>query len=158
MKKSAIVAWCIGLTLMASAQAQVIVTEAWIRATVAQAKAGGASMRLTSAQDARLLEVRSRVAGSIQIHQMEMDGQMMKMHVVPSLELPAGKTIDLAPGGYHLMLLDLKQQLKQGDNVPMTLVVQNKNKEMLEINIEVPVKALGYVKQSDAMSHDGILK
>lgn len=158
MKKLAVTACFLGFTLMAPAQAQVTVTEAWIRATVGQAKTGGAFMRLTSDQDARLLEVRSSVAGSIQIHQMEMDGQMMKMHAVSSLELPAGKTIDLAAGGYHLMLLDLKQQLKQGDSVPMTLIVQNKNKKMLEIEIEVPVKALGYVKQPDAMRHDGTLK
>lgn len=126
------------------ALAQVTVKDAWIRATVPAAKAGGAFMQLQSAQNARLVSVRSPVAGVVEIHQMEMVGETMKMHAVPGLDLPAGKPVDLASGGYHVMLLDLKHQLKEGDVVPLTLVVENKNKKTDTVTIQVPVKPLNY--------------
>src|SRR4051812_27462309 len=78
------------------AQAQVTVTAPWVRATVPQAKATGAFLQVRSVQDARLLEVRSDVAATVQIHQMEMAGQVMTMHAVDGLDLPAGKQINLA--------------------------------------------------------------
>jgi len=126
------------------ALAQVTVKDAWIRATVPAAKAGGAFMQLQSAQDARLVEVRSPVAGTVEIHQMEMSGETMKMHAIAGLDLPAGKAVDLASGGYHVMLLDLKHQLKDGEMVPLTLLIQNKNKKAETLTINVPVKPLNY--------------
>lgn len=126
------------------ALAQVTVKDAWIRATVPAAKAGGAFMRLESAQDARLVEVRSPVAGTVEIHQMEMSGETMKMHAIAGLDLPAGKAVDLASGGYHVMLLDLKHQLKDGETVPLTLLIQHKNKKTETLTVDVPVKPLNY--------------
>ena len=113
---------------LALALAQVEVRDAWIRATVPSAKSSGLFMRITSAQDAQLVEVRSAVAGVAEIHQMKMEGQTMRMHAVPAIDLPAGQTVDLAAGGYHVMLMDLKRQLKQGETVPVTLVIRNKGK------------------------------
>ena len=144
MKKQ-FIAFLITLTLGAGALAQVTVSDAWIRATVPQAKATGAFMSLTSAQDARLVEVRSDAAGLAQIHQMDMDGQTMKMRAIAGLDLPAGKTVSLASGGYHLMLMDLKRQLKEGDTVALTLVLQKQDGKRETMALAVPVKALTYV-------------
>jgi copper(I)-binding protein len=124
--------------------AQVEVRDAWIRATVPAAKSTGVFMELKSKQDAQLVEVRSSVAGVAEIHQMQMDGQMMKMHAVPSLELPAGQSVNLASGGYHVMLMDLKRQLKEGETVPVTLIVRKKGKKNETIALDVPVKPLTY--------------
>ena len=123
---------------------QVEVKDAWIRATVPAAKSTGVFMELKSKQDAQLVEVRSSVAGVAEIHQMRMDGQMMKMHAVASLELPAGQGVNLASGGYHVMLMDLKRQLKEGETVPVTLVIRNKGKKNQTIALDVPVKPLTY--------------
>jgi copper(I)-binding protein len=133
----------LSMAAVAPALAQVVVKDAWIRATVPAAKVSGAFMQLKSAQDARLVEVRSSVAGSVEIHQMQMDGQMMKMHAVDGLDLPAGKAVELASGGYHVMLMDLKRQLKEGDSVPLTLVIRKGGKTE-NVTLSVPVKPLAY--------------
>ena len=75
---------------------------------------------------------------------MEMQGQMMKMRQVDGVELPAGVPVNLASGGYHVMLMDLKGQLKAGDTVALTLVVQGKDNKRETIALKVPVKPLGY--------------
>ena len=126
------------------ASAQVEVRDAWIRATVPSASSSGVFMKLKSKQGGQLVEVRSSVAGVAEIHHMQMDGQMMKMHAVPSLELPAGQTVDLASGGYHVMLMDLKRQLTEGETVPVTLVIRNKGKRTETIAVDVTVKPLTY--------------
>ncbi len=123
--------------------AQVEVKDAWVRATVPAAKASGLFLQLTSKQDAQLVEVRSSVAGMVEIHSMKMEGQMMKMQAVPSLDLPAGKPVNLASGGYHVMLMDLKQQLKEGQTVPVTLVIR-KNGKTETVALDVAVKPLSY--------------
>jgi copper(I)-binding protein len=144
MMKKTIFTVLMSMSFAHAALAQVSVKDAWIRATVPAAKATGAFMQLQSARDARLIEVRSSAAGIAEIHEMSMTGQMMKMHAIDGLDLPAGKPVDLASGGYHLMLQDLKRQLKDGDKVPLTLVVQYKDKKTETIAIEVPVKPLTY--------------
>src|ERR1700758_1501897 len=104
MKKT-LLALVLALGFAAAAQAQVVDVQApWIRATVLAGKASGAFMQLKARQDVRLVAVRSSVAGNVEIHQMAMDGQMMKMQAVSGIDLPAGKTVDLASGGYHIML------------------------------------------------------
>ena len=125
------------------AQAQVTVKDPWVRATVSQQMATGAFMQITSAQDARLVEVKSSVAGIIEIHEMAMDKDVMKMRALPNgLDLPAGKTVELKSGGYHVMLMDLKRQMKEGESVPMTLVVEGKDKKRTTIEVKAPVKPL----------------
>ncbi|OON63589.1 hypothetical protein B0920_09570 [Massilia sp. KIM] len=126
----------------ASAFAQVSVSEPWIRATVPVQKSTGAFMKLQSAKPARLVEVRTEAAGRAELHEMAMDGQVMRMRRVEGIELPAGKTVDLASGGYHVMLFDLKRQLKEGEKVDLTLVVQEADKKRQEVKLSVPVKPL----------------
>jgi copper(I)-binding protein len=73
---------------------------------------------------------------------MAMEGAM-KMRAMPALELPAGKAVELKPGGYHVMLMDLKQPLKNGESVPLTLVVEGKDGKRETLELKVPVKAAG---------------
>lgn len=126
----------------ATAFSQVTINQPWARATVAQQRASGAFMQLTAAQDSRLVEVRSPVAGAVELHEMAMDGNVMRMRQVKGLDLPAGKPVALSPGGYHVMLLDLKQQLKEGDSIPITLVIENKDKTRETIDVQATVRAL----------------
>ncbi len=127
----------------APALAQTTVTEPWIRGTVAQQKATGLFASITSAKGGRLVAASSPVAGLVEVHEMSMDGNVMKMRALPAgLELPAGKAVTLKPGGYHVMLMELKQQLKEGDTVPVTLVIEGSDKQRESIEIKAPVKAL----------------
>lgn len=124
--------------IASAAQAQTTVKDPWARATVAQQKASGAFMQLQSAKGGKLLSASSPVAGVVEIHEMAMEGNVMKMRAVPSLDLPAGKTVDLKPGGYHVMLMDLKKPLAAGDTVPLTLVVESAGqRETVEVKATV---------------------
>jgi hypothetical protein len=122
--------------------AQVTVKDPWVRATVTQQKATGAFMQITSTQDARLIEAKSPVAGVVEVHEMTMEKDVMKMRAVPGLDLPAGKAVELKPGGYHVMLMDLKQQMKEGETVPLTLVIEGKDKKRSTVEVKAPVKPL----------------
>jgi periplasmic copper chaperone A len=126
----------------AMASAQTTVTDAWIRGTVAQQKATGMFAQVTSASGGTLVAARSPVASVVEIHEMRMDGDVMRMRAVAGLDLPAGKAVALKPGGYHVMLIDLKQQLKPGVTVPVTLVIEGKDGKRETVELQVPVKDL----------------
>jgi copper(I)-binding protein len=130
------------LATFSSAWAQVDVREPWVRATVPAQKASGAFMRLTATQDTRLVEARSPVAGVVEIHEMALVDNVMRMRAVAAIELPAGRTVELKPGGYHVMLMDLKQQLKAGETVPLTLVVEGRDGKRQSIEVAAPVRPL----------------
>jgi copper(I)-binding protein len=134
----------LSLLLMAAlpALAQVTVGEPWVRATVAAQKATGAFMTLTSAQPVKLVGVSSPAAGAVEVHEMKMVDDMMKMRQMQTLDLPAGQPVKLAPGGYHLMLLELKQPLKDGDKVPLTLEFEDAKKVRSKVVVDAPVKPL----------------
>ena len=128
----------------APAIAQTTVKDAWVRGTVAQQKATGAFMQITSASGGKLVSVSSPSAGVVEIHEMKMDGSTMQMRALPAgLDLPAGKAVALTPGGYHVMLMDLKAPLKAGDTVALTLVVEAQDGRKETLAIKAPVKALG---------------
>ena len=123
--------------------AQTTVKDAWVRGTVAQQKATGLFAQITSAQGGKLVSASSPVAGLVEIHEMAMDGSVMKMRALPAgLDLPAGKTVDLKPGGYHVMLMDLKQQVKDGDTVPVTLVIEGRDGRKETLELKAPVRPL----------------
>ncbi|HRD97297.1 MAG TPA: copper chaperone PCu(A)C [Rubrivivax sp.] len=125
------------------AQAQTTVAEPWVRGTVAQQKATGMFANITSAKGGKLVSASSPVAGVVEIHEMAMEGNLMKMRALPAgLDLPAGKAVALKPGGYHVMLMDLKQQLKPGETVPVTLVFEAADKTRETVEVKAPVKAL----------------
>lgn len=126
-----------------AAQAQTTVTAPWVRGTVAQQKATGAFMQLTSAQGGRLVSASSPAAGVVEIHEMAMEGSVMRMRAVAGLDLPAGKPVELKPGGYHVMLMDLKAPLQDGETVPLTLVIEGKDGKKETLEVKAPVKPLG---------------
>jgi hypothetical protein len=133
----------LGVALAASASfAQTAVKDPWVRGTVAQQKATGMFAQITSTAGGKLVSASSPVAGVVEIHEMAMENNVMKMRAIPGLDLPAGKAVELKPGGYHVMLMDLKQQLKEGETVPVTLVVQGKDGKKESIEVKAPVKAL----------------
>ena len=127
--------------LAAPASAQVTVTDAWVRGTVPGQKGTGAFMQLTSAADMTLVGVASP-ANIVQTPEMSVDGGLMRWRAVPRLALPAGKAIDLKPGGYHVMLMDLVQPLRKGDLVPVTLTFADKAGNRITQEIKAPVRAL----------------
>ena len=140
------------------AHAQVTVKDPWVRATVSQQKATGAFMRLTPEKNARLVAASSPVAGVVEIHEMAMENDVMKMRQIPGLDLAAGRTTELKPGGYHVMLMDLKQQMKGGDVVPITLVFEDDAKKRFTQEIKAPVTALGggNAAMKPGMDHGGM--
>lgn len=142
--KQLIIASLIGLSAAAWAQSTTVkVEDAWVRGTVATQKATGAFMRLTPSANARLVSASSPVAGVVEIHEMAMENDIMKMRQVPGLDLAAGRAMELKPGGYHVMLMDLKQQVKGGESVPITLVFEDDAKQRFTQEITAPVTALG---------------
>ena len=130
---------------LAQVNAQLSVTEPWVRATVPAAKSAGAFMHLQSATNARLVSVSTPVAGRAEIHEMAMENNTMRMRAVDGIDLPAGKPVHLASGGYHLMFFELKRQLKEGEAVPVTLVVEDAAKKRTSVTVEAQVKPLTYV-------------
>ncbi|MDD0817069.1 copper chaperone PCu(A)C [Curvibacter sp. HBC28] len=137
---------CLGAALLAlsfTAGAQVVdVKSAWARASVPGQKATGAFMTLTAPAGATLVGVRSPAAGVAEVHEMKMDGDVMKMRAIPSLALPAGQAVELKPGGYHLMLLDLKAPLAKDSQVPITLVLRDAKGVESQLELKVPVQAV----------------
>lgn len=138
-----LIAATLAATLTSTAWAQVAAQDAWARATVAPQKASGAFMKLTAAQDARLVSVSSPDVPVVEIHEMTMQDHVMKMRQVPSLALPAGKTVELKPGGYHLMLLDLKKPLTAGDRLPLTLVIEGRDGRRERVDVTAEIRAPG---------------
>jgi copper(I)-binding protein len=131
------------LCLAASAaHAQVQVKDAWVRATVPQQTATGAFMQLSSPTDARLVSASSPVAGVVELHEMTLDKDVMKMRAVPGIDIPAGKGAELKPGGYHVMMMDLKKQMKKGDVVPITLVIEGKDGKRQTLQVKAQVRPL----------------
>ena len=109
-------------TISIASSAEILtVSNPWVRATVPAQQVTGAFMTLTAAADLRLVAVSSPQAGMVEIHQMAMENNVMQMRALPDgLALPKGKAIELKPGGYHLMVMDLKRPMLQGAWLPLT--------------------------------------
>lgn len=145
---AALAAGLLSAAVSLPALAQVSVTDPWVRATVPAQKSTGAFMQLQSPTAARLVEVRTSVAGRAELHEMAMDGQTMRMRQVDAIELPAGKPVNLASGGYHVMLFDLKRQMKEGESVALVLTVQDAAGKRQDVKVNVPVRPLTYSAHS----------
>lgn len=137
----------------AQVTAPVVVEGAWARASVQGQKATGAFMRLTAKDGARLVRAESPAAGVTEVHEMKMEGDIMKMRAVPALDLPAGKTVELKPGGYHVMLLDLKAPLAKGSTVPVTLVFQDAKGVETQLPLQLPVATQAPGAAAAGMGH-----
>lgn len=121
---------------------QVSIDDAWVRATVAQQRASGAFMKITATSAMKLVGVHSPVASIVEIHEMAMVGDLMKMRAVKAIDLPANKPVSLEPGGYHVMLIDLKNQIKEGESVPITLVFEGADGKQLTQEVSAKARPL----------------
>lgn len=130
------------LLLSTTAQAQVTVADPWVRATVPQQRATGMFAQVTSVQGGKLVAASSSVADVVEIHEMAMDNNVMRMRPITGLDLPAGRSVELKPGGFHVMLMGLKQQVKEGETVPVVLVFEGKDGKRENIEVKAPVRAL----------------
>ena len=143
-----------GLLTPFAALAQPIQAEQpWARATAPQQKVGGAYVTLTSPAGDRLLGASSPVAGRVEMHEMQVEGTVMRMReLADGLPLPAGQAVSLAPGGNHLMLVDLKQPLVAGQAIPVQL--RFRDAPPMEVLMQVaPVGAPGPAQHTAMPGH-----
>ena len=139
------------MVLTGGVQAQTVeVKNAWARATVQGQKATGAFMQITAPAAATLIGVSTPVAGVAEVHEMKMDGDVMRMRPLPKgLELPAGKAVQLKPGGYHLMLMDLKLPLQKDTTIPITLTLRDSKGVQSAQDLRVPVLSAAPAGQAE---------
>lgn len=125
------------------AYAQVVsVSDAWVRATVQGQKATGAFMKITSKDGAKLVGASSSAAGVTEIHEMKMEKDVMKMAAVGSLPIAPGGTVELKPGSYHVMLMDLKGPLADKSQVSITLMFEDSKGVKSKVDVTAPVKSV----------------
>ena len=126
MKSWLMAAACMfALTCIPAQAAQVTVEGAWVRSMVPGQTVGGAYFKIESAATAYLVGASSPVAKAVELHQMSLENNVMKMRPVARLELTAGKPVELKPGGYHLMMIDVKHPIVAGERVPLKLTIED---------------------------------
>ncbi len=127
----------LGASLAWAQSSGIEVQQPWARATPGGARTGAVYMTIVNhgATDDRLVAASTPVAGAAQIHEMSMDNGVMKMRPIPALDVKPGATVALAPGGYHVMLLNLKQPLKDGDSFPLTLTFAKSGKQDVQVSV-----------------------
>jgi periplasmic copper chaperone A len=140
---------CLGAA--GNALAAVTVNEAWVRATVPGQSVAAGYMKLRSGEPATLVGIRTPLAPEAEVHEMSMQGGVMKMRPVNRLALPAGRVVELKPGGYHLMLMNVRKPLKTGDKVPLTLIIERQDKSREDIEVEAEVR--GAASAASAHEH-----
>ena len=119
----------------------------YARATGAGQPIGGGFLKLVNGGEAdRLLSASADISKSVELHEMKMEGDVMRMRQVDGIALQAGQTVELKPGGYHLMFVGLKAPLKAGDSFPMKLKFEKAG----EVTVDVKVEAAGAI---DGMKH-----
>ena len=138
MKK--IAAFAAAALLAAAAHAQVSVAKPWVRTTVTPQTTTAAYLTLTSAQGGKLVSASSPIAANVDVHEMKMEGDVMKMRAVDALKLPAGQPVELKPNGYHLMMTGLKAPVKAGDVVPIQLVVEDAKGQRETVDVKATAR------------------
>ncbi|RTL25732.1 MAG: copper chaperone PCu(A)C [Rhodocyclaceae bacterium] len=131
-----------GLFIGSAVAADLDVKDPWVRGTVPAQKVTGAFMQLSSQGGVTVVGAASPAAGVVEIHEMAMDGGVMKMRAVQRLDVQPGKPVELKPGSYHVMLIDLKKPLAAGEVVPITLKVEGKDKKVESVEVKAQVRAL----------------
>ena len=117
--------------------ANVVVTDAWARATMPGQKVSGAYMRIQSDVDAKLIGASSPAVPRVEMHEMKMDGDIMRMREVKTIELPKGQAVALEPGGYHIMLMNPPKPIAAGDVIPLSLTIESGGKrQTVEVKAE----------------------
>jgi len=131
------------LTVSMAANAEVTVKDAWVRGTVPAQSVTGAFMTLTSSTDAKLVGVKTPIAMQAEIHESTMKDNVSQMHAVESVALPAGKAVQLKPGGYHMMLMGLAKPVSKGQKVPLTLEIVEADGKRSKVEVQADVRPLG---------------
>ncbi|HEY6864715.1 MAG TPA: copper chaperone PCu(A)C [Burkholderiales bacterium] len=138
-----VLARALGLSLLCAlarpAAAQVHATDAWARGTVPGQSSSVVYMRLRSDEPAAIVAVESPI-GTAELHEMKMDGDIMRMRPLKRLELPAGRVVALDPSGAHVMLTGLKRPLAKGDRVPLRLVVETAGGKRRRVDVSAEVR------------------
>lgn len=130
------------LSAGAVAAADLEVANPWVRGTVPAQKATGAFMQLSSKGGVSLVGVESPAANIVELHEMVMADNVMKMRAMPRLEVKPGQPLELKPGSYHVMLIDLNKPLAKGEIVPITLKVEGKDKKVEAVEVKAEVREL----------------
>ena len=133
----------LGLCAAFTAHAQVEVSDAWVRATGQGQKATGVFMNLTAQKATRLVGVKADLTSSAEVHEMKMDKDVMKMQAVKALDLPAGQTVALKPGSYHVMLTDLKAPVAEDSQVVLTLLFEDAAGVKTQKEVKAVAKKMG---------------
>lgn len=137
-----VVAGLFAVSAVSAVAADLEVANPWVRGTVAAQKATGAFMKLSSKSGVTLVGVASPAANVVEIHEMVMADNVMKMRAVPRVEVLPGQPLELKPGSYHVMLIDLKKPLAKGEIVPITLKVEGKDKKVETVEVKAEVREL----------------
>ena len=153
--KHLFIATSFAIAATARAQTPVQVQDAWTRATVGAQSYTVSFMKLTAPQATRLVEVRSPAAGIVEVHEMKLEGDVMRMRAVTALPLPAGQTVELKPGGYHVMMMDLKAPVKAGDAVPLTLVFEGADGQRQTQDVKATARAMAPMPAAPAGAGHG---
>ncbi|HYD77376.1 copper chaperone PCu(A)C [Ramlibacter sp.] len=137
----------------AQAAAPVTVLAPWARASVPGQRASGAFMTLVAQEPLTLVRVSTPAAGVAEVHEMKMEGDVMRMRAVDGLELKPDQPVQLKPGGYHLMLMELKAPLVANTQLPLTLTFRTAAGETRELALQVPVSATPPREAGAAAAH-----
>jgi copper(I)-binding protein len=150
--KPLLAAAALALSCSATLAQALKVEQAWARPTVQGQTAGGGFLRIVGGTGAdRLLGARADISGRVELHTMTMDGDVMRMREVDAIEVPAGRTVELKPGGLHLMFMDLKTPLKAGSRFPLTLRFEKAG----DVQVEVPVQRMPPAGAAAGGGHHG---
>ncbi len=133
---------------------EITVSASWARATAPGQDNGAVYLRIISQQEARIVAVSSSAAASAEMHSMTHDNGIMKMRELAILPLPARQQVELRSGGSHIMLIGLKQALKVGDRVPLTLTIQFADKHQEKVEVKAEVRALTAGNNARPQQHD----
>ncbi len=150
--KTTLAALILGLASLPAWAADVTVSDAWARATMPGQKVSAAYMRIVAGEDARLVSASSPVVPRVEVHEMKMDGGVMRMREVKALDLPKGKTVALEPGGYHIMLMNLAKPIAAGDRVPLSLVIESGGARQT-VEVQAEARAPGRTAPAQHHSH-----
>ncbi len=131
------------LAFALDASAEVKAGDAWVRATVPSQKSTGAYVTLTSSEDAKVVGVRSSAAAAVELHMSSMDGGVMQMRALDAIALPAGKAVELKPGGTHVMLMGLAKPVAVGDSFPLVFIIEDKRGKRSLLEVRAAVRPIG---------------
>ena len=146
LRQSALPGICVCITLFASlpAAAEVKATNAWVRATVPTQKSTGAFVTFTSRENAKVVAASSPIARVVELHESRHEKGVMQMRALDAIELPAGKAVDLRPGGRHVMLMGLAKPVAQGEAVPLVFTIEDARGKRTTLEVRAEARAIGW--------------